>query len=315
MANEVLKLIERDITDVVIDSTVTTIGYGAFSNCQSLTSLTIGENVSVISDVAFFRCTSLENVTIPISVTSIGSSAFSSCSALANITIPDNVTSIGNYAFNGCSSLTSVTVEATTPPTLGSAAFDDTNNCPILVPAESVDAYKTAWPAYADRIQAIKKYFVKLTDTSTVPTGTYLIVNETTSNVMESSLIKDTTSYSTGLNTFDNGVGLKQVEIVDNAIEATPEMLNYAVSYNVGSDKSTLSWTDPQDGTVYYLGNYQNGWVYGNDRFTQWNITNSNGHFKYGSRYLDIRKTNEISYFGWALAAYTNSIVLYKLEE
>lgn len=294
MANEVSKLIERDITDVVIDSTVTTIGYGAFANCQSLTSLTIGENVSVISNTAFFRCTSLGNVTIPSSVTILGQEAFSTCTGLA-----------------------SITCNAVNPPELMRPypAFDNTNNCPIYVPAESVDAYKTAWPAYADRIQAIKKYFVKLTDTSTVPTGTYLIVNETTSNVMESSLIKDTTSYSTGLNTFNNGVGLKQVEIVDNAIEATPEMLNYAVSYNVGSDKSTLSWTDPQDGTVYYLGNYQNGWVYGNDRFTQWNITNSNGHFKYGSRYLDIRKTNEISYFGWALAAYTNSIVLYKLEE
>jgi hypothetical protein len=41
---------------------------------------------------------------------------------------------------------------------LGGDAFQDTNNCPIYVPAESVDAYKAAarhWNDYADRIQAI----------------------------------------------------------------------------------------------------------------------------------------------------------------
>jgi hypothetical protein len=50
-----------------------------------------------------------------------------------------------------------VTVNAITPPTLGSNAFDSTNNCPIYVPAESVNTYKSAtnWSTYADRIQAM----------------------------------------------------------------------------------------------------------------------------------------------------------------
>ena len=33
--------------------------------------------------------------------------------------------------------------------------FKDTNSCPIYVPGGSVDAYRTAWSEYADRIQAI----------------------------------------------------------------------------------------------------------------------------------------------------------------
>lgn len=307
-------IMEKGVT--VYDSDL----FSTYPTRISQISMTPGDKDTLFRSILERNVTELE---IPEGAKYIAADRFRDITTLTSLTIPSTVTYIDKSAFYNCSSLQSITVNATTPPTLiysdtvGSEHWplDSTNNCPIYVPAESVDAYKNAWPAYADRIQAIKKYFVKLTDTSTVPTGTYLIVNETTSNVMESSLIKDTTSYSTGLNTFNNEVGLKQATIVDNAIEATPEMLNYAVFYNVGSDKSTLSWTDPQDGTVYYLGNYQNGWVYGNDRFTQWNITNSNGHFKYGSRYLDIRKTNEISYFGWALAAYTNSIVLYKLEE
>jgi len=66
------------------------------------------------------------------------------------------VTSIGVMAFTFCSGLASVTVNATTPPTLGSSAFNGTAAAlKIYVPAESVDDYKTAWSAYADKIEAI----------------------------------------------------------------------------------------------------------------------------------------------------------------
>ena len=63
---------------------------------------------------------------------------------------------IYNNAFDNCSSLTSITVNATTPPYLGSSAFEG-STCPIYVPAESVNAYKSAysWIDYASRIQPI----------------------------------------------------------------------------------------------------------------------------------------------------------------
>jgi hypothetical protein len=40
---------------------------------------------------------------------------------------------------------------------LGASAFNDTNNCPIYVPSESVETYKAAsnWSSYASRIQSI----------------------------------------------------------------------------------------------------------------------------------------------------------------
>ena len=87
-------------------------------------------------------------------VTSIGVGAFDYCTGLTSVTIPNSVTSIGDYAFYGCSGLTSVTIEAETPPTLGKNAFYNTNNCPIYVPCNAVNAYKTAWSEYADRIVA-----------------------------------------------------------------------------------------------------------------------------------------------------------------
>ena len=44
------------------DRDVTTIGFGAFSNCDSLTSVTIGNSVTTIGDYAFYGCSSLTSV-------------------------------------------------------------------------------------------------------------------------------------------------------------------------------------------------------------------------------------------------------------
>lgn len=126
----------KQITGVNFPSGITSIGYDAFRGCSGMTS-----------------------VTIPNSVTSIGGSAFYSCTGLTSVTIGNGVTSIGQEVFRYCTALTSITVVATTPPTLGSGAFTSTNNCPIYVPAASVETYKAAsgWSTYASRIQAISE--------------------------------------------------------------------------------------------------------------------------------------------------------------
>ena len=145
------------LTSVTIPNSVTSIGSNAFSHCSGLTSVTIPDSVTNIGSMAFASCSSLTSVTIPDSVTSISDFAFEFCTSLTSVTIPNSVTSIGGYAFFKCSSLTSVTVNTLTPPVLYINAFDSTNNCPIYVPAQSVDAYKSAtnWSTYASRIHAI----------------------------------------------------------------------------------------------------------------------------------------------------------------
>ncbi len=146
------------LINIIIPSSVTSICNSTFRNCSNLTSITIPSSVTSIGKEAFMNCSSLTNVTIPSSVTSIGGDAFSGCSGLTNVTIPSSVTSIDEFAFSGCIGLTSITVEATTPPTLADGPFGSTNNCPIYVPAASVETYKSAsgWSDYASRIQAIQ---------------------------------------------------------------------------------------------------------------------------------------------------------------
>ncbi len=97
-------------TNVVISSTyknkpVTSIGYRAFEDCDSLTSVKIGNSVTSIGGQAFFDCDNLTSVTIGNSVTSIGDYAFAYCVSLTNVTIGNGVTSIGNGAFYNCDSL------------------------------------------------------------------------------------------------------------------------------------------------------------------------------------------------------------------
>ena len=114
--------------------------------------ITFDGEVTSIGYSAFYACSGLTSLDIPNSVTSIGISAFNGCSGLTSIDIPNSVTSIGSTAFGACRGLTSIKVYALTPPTLETKVFESTNSCPIYVPAQSVDAYKTAdgWSEYAD---------------------------------------------------------------------------------------------------------------------------------------------------------------------
>ena len=116
---------------------VTSIGYDAFRDCDSLTSVVIPNSVTSIGSFAFAFSESLTNITIPNSVTGIGSDAFRACYGLTSITIPNSVTSIGYQAFYGCSSLTNVNI-GNSVKEIGLRAFRDCKNLSNITIASSI---------------------------------------------------------------------------------------------------------------------------------------------------------------------------------
>ena len=146
-----LFLNDKKVTNLIIPDSVTQINSETFKNCFTIKTVTIGDSVTTIGDSAFSSCESLTSVTIGDSVTTIGNRAFFNCYSLPSVTIPDSVTSIGDYAFAYCGSLTSLYCKATTPPKCGSQILYATANTHIMVPLESLSAYKSA-NYWSDRV-------------------------------------------------------------------------------------------------------------------------------------------------------------------
>ena len=146
------------LTSVEIPNSVTNIGNNTFAECGNLTSIEIPNSVTSIGEKAF-SYTALTSVTIPNSVTSIGDWAFYFCESLTSIEIPNSVTSIGKCAFSLCWGLTSITFKGSTRPAFGNDVFGNVNkSIPVYVPANSIEAYKSALEGFGlSNIQANPK--------------------------------------------------------------------------------------------------------------------------------------------------------------
>ena len=128
------------------------------TSVTSFTEVIFGECITEIADRAFLGASNLSALTFSNTITSIGLASFYNCSSLKSLTIPNNIITIGQGAFGNCSGLTSIIVNATTPPTLGNQAFNNTNDCPIYVPCESLSLYQQSWANYASRLQCISTH-------------------------------------------------------------------------------------------------------------------------------------------------------------
>ena len=98
-------------------------------------------------------------VTVGNCTAQIGQTCFEDFFQLQTVYISSTVSSIRQQAFYGCSALTTVTIEATTPPAMvwNNTFQGCTSLQHIYVPAQSVNAYKTAqyWDTYANLIEPI----------------------------------------------------------------------------------------------------------------------------------------------------------------
>ena len=93
---------------VRMPNTIVSIGNNAFYDCSMMIACEIPEGVTTIGNNAFRNCTSLSMINIPDSVTSIGSAAFRDCLNFRSLSIPSGVTTIANETFYNCDGLTDI---------------------------------------------------------------------------------------------------------------------------------------------------------------------------------------------------------------
>ncbi len=88
------------------DGSVTSIGYGTFSHCDSITSMVIPGSVRRIGGDTFWDCSNLESVTMQNGVEEMDHGAFHCCKKLTHVEMPASVKRIACTAFEGCYGLT-----------------------------------------------------------------------------------------------------------------------------------------------------------------------------------------------------------------
>ena len=166
----------NEISSVVIENGVTSIGSFAFSACIRLVTLDIPASVTSIEYSSFIDCSAFTDIsvaednadfssvdgvlfnkdrttlvccpagksggyTIPDGVKNIGASSFNDCSRLSAINIPDSLTSIGFDAFLDCSARINVSADNANYSSADGVLFDKSKTTLLHYPAGRSGSY------------------------------------------------------------------------------------------------------------------------------------------------------------------------------
>ena len=118
------------VEEIVLPSTLKTLGNAAFSGATQLKAINLPEGVTLADNATgiFSDCSSLTHIRLPASIDMLASGMFKKCTALTSIDLPASVTQIPSSVFSGCTSLKTVTAKS--PITkIGANAFQ---NCAAL---------------------------------------------------------------------------------------------------------------------------------------------------------------------------------------
>ena len=125
-----------DMTSVVIEKGVTSIGADAFSGF-GLEKITIADSATKIGANAFNGCKNLTEIDLPDSLSYIGDAAFKNCTGLTTLKLPNSVTEIGECAFMFCENIKTITFSSSLE-VISQCAFAQCSSIKIIIIPASV---------------------------------------------------------------------------------------------------------------------------------------------------------------------------------
>lgn len=170
---------QNQMTSVTIPDGVGIIGRYAFGNCSALKTINMPDTLTDIYAYAFYNCTSLESFVMPDSVTSIKDGIFLGCTSLKSVTLSENLTRLEYGMFENCSITELIVPEKV--EFIGNAFLGNTTLQKITIKNANIDfgelslaylpdsitavyvqenlvsAFKSQYPAHADKFFAIEK--------------------------------------------------------------------------------------------------------------------------------------------------------------
>lgn len=90
------------LEEIVLPSTVTEVGEGAFSHGENLKRIIFSDNIKVLPAAVLQQCSELEYVKLPANLEKIAGMSFTYCRKLTQIEFPEKLTEIGTGAFMTC---------------------------------------------------------------------------------------------------------------------------------------------------------------------------------------------------------------------
>ena len=182
------------VSSITIRSTITSIPYKMFSECNSLVSITIPDGVTYIGEYAFSGCINLKEITISDNVTYIGNSAFMNCISLTSITLPSSMKTIPNELFLYCHNLSKVNIPEGVESIGSHVFYGCTNLLSITIPhsVKSIDEN-----AFAGSPNDWAEFILKITNKSSV-TLTFDDVPETVKVIEDAKGNKTYRTYQDG---------------------------------------------------------------------------------------------------------------------
>lgn len=102
----------RNVNNLELPSSITSIGESAFDNCSGLVAVELPEGITMLNKDMLTNCENIVSINIPNSVTTICERAFKDCRSLVNVNIPNSVTTIEYGVFEYCTSLKNIFIPA-----------------------------------------------------------------------------------------------------------------------------------------------------------------------------------------------------------